>query len=164
VTQRAILLTGHVGSGKTTVLHALDELLAERTEPYALVDLDWLAWVRPSAAATLTVRDALVTNLAALWKTYCRAGVERLVLSRAVQDSEELRAITDTLGSVEIFVARLAVPRTALEGRLRERDSGAQLAEHLAMLDATPSFSAHDVDADRPAAEVAHEILERAGW
>ena len=41
---RALLVTGSVGAGKTAVLLALGELLAERDEPYALVDLDWLCW------------------------------------------------------------------------------------------------------------------------
>jgi adenylylsulfate kinase len=159
----AILVTGPVGSGKTTVLYALDELLAERPEPYALVDLDWLSWVRP-AADTITVREALRENLAALRETYRRARVERFVLSRALATGEELDEIADALSGAELVVVRLVVPRATLEARLRARDNGAQLAEHLAMLDEPPAFEAHEIDADRPAAEVAGEILRRAGW
>jgi energy-coupling factor transporter ATP-binding protein EcfA2 len=159
----AILVTGPVGSGKTTVLYALDELLAERPEPYAVVDLDWLSWVRP-AADTITVRDALRENLAALRETYRRAGVGRFVLSRAVATREEVDEIAEALTGAEILVVRLVVPRATLEARLSARDSGAQLAEHLAMLDEAPAFEAHEIDADRPAADVAAEILRRAGW
>src|SRR5258708_347501 len=58
---RALLLSGPVGSGKTTVLLALGELLEERGEPYALVDLDWLAWGQP-APGTLRVEEGLLAN------------------------------------------------------------------------------------------------------
>ncbi len=160
---RGILVTGPVGSGKTTVLLALDELLSARSEPYALVDLDWLAWVRP-APNTITVREALIENLAAVSETYRRARVERLVLARAVASSEKRDAIVGALARTEVFVVRLVVARSTLEARLRARDTGEQLAEHLAMLDDRPKFDAHEVDADRPAAEVAAEILRRAGW
>lgn len=47
----AILLTGTVGVGKTTVLIEIGELLDAGQEPYALVDLDWLAWIRPAAGS-----------------------------------------------------------------------------------------------------------------
>jgi adenylylsulfate kinase len=164
VTPRAILVSGPVGSGKTTVLLALDELLAERPESYALVDLDWLCWVRPAADAALTPRAALSTNLAAVWETYRRAGVERLVLARAVASAEKLETIKDALSGVDVFVVHLVVPRTTLEARLRARDSGEQLSEHLAMLDEAPASAAHEVDADRAPAEVARDILAHAGW
>jgi thymidylate kinase len=130
---KAILLTGGVGTGKTTVLLALGELLEERAEPYALVDLDWLAWLRP-APGTLSVQDALVANLAAAWETFRRAGVERLVLARALQSAEELAAIRAALPGVELVAVRLTVPPEVQEQRLRARDTGRELEQHLAFL------------------------------
>jgi dephospho-CoA kinase len=130
---RAILLTGGVGAGKTTVLLALGDLLEERAAPYALVDLDWLAWLRP-APGTLSVQDALVANLAAAWATFRRAGVEQLVLARALQSAEELAAIRATLPGVELVAVRLTVPAEVQEQRLRARDSGRELEQHLALL------------------------------
>jgi ribose 1,5-bisphosphokinase PhnN len=158
---RAILLTGGVGSGKTTVLLALGELLEERSEPYALLDLDWLAWLRP-APGTLSVEDALVANLAATWETYRRAGVERLVLARFVGSADELAAIRGALPGVELVAVRLTVPPAIQEARLRARDTGRELEQHLAFLAA--GEPAHFEDATvanvGPPPDVAAEVLQ----
>ncbi len=99
---RGILLTGSVGSGKTRLLRELGELLEEREEPYALVDLDWLAWCRP--AGGLAVGDILVRNLEAAWKTFAAAGIERLVLARHVERPEDVAALRGALPGVELTV------------------------------------------------------------
>jgi adenylylsulfate kinase-like enzyme len=39
---RALLLTGTVGAGKTSVADALGDLLTEAAVPNAVLDLDWL--------------------------------------------------------------------------------------------------------------------------
>jgi dephospho-CoA kinase len=130
---KAILLTGGVGTGKTTVLLALGELLEERAEPYALVDLDWLAWLRP-APGTLSVQEALVANLSAAWETFRRARVEHLVLARFVRSAEELATIRAALPGVELVAVRLTVPPEVQEERLRARDTGREPEQHLAFL------------------------------
>jgi Ni2+-binding GTPase involved in maturation of urease and hydrogenase len=56
---RAILLTGTVGSGKTSVAIEIGELLERGGASYALVDLDWLAWLRPSPASLVTQESVL---------------------------------------------------------------------------------------------------------
>jgi hypothetical protein len=134
---RAILLTGRVGSGKTAVLLELGRLLEERGEPYALLDLDWLAWVRP-APGTLTVEGVLLTNLVAVRDTFARAGVEWLVLARYLESAEQLAALRQILG--DVFAVRLEVSRPELERRLRARDTRPDLDEHLALLDREDAF------------------------
>jgi hypothetical protein len=57
----------------------IGELLEQRAEPYAVVDLDWLAWVRPAPSAGLMVQSLMLTNLVAVWRTYRDAGVQGLV-------------------------------------------------------------------------------------
>jgi Ni2+-binding GTPase involved in maturation of urease and hydrogenase len=39
---RAVLVTGTVGSGKTTVVDAIGDVLRRRRVPNAVIDLDWL--------------------------------------------------------------------------------------------------------------------------
>jgi energy-coupling factor transporter ATP-binding protein EcfA2 len=160
---RAVLLTGPVGSGKTTVLYELDELLEERGEPFALLDLDWLAWARlPEGAARHVV---LAENLAAVWATYRRAGLERLVAARALASRAELEAIRGALPDAELAVVRLAVPRDELVRRVRARDTGRELEEHLALLDGDePRLEDASVDATGPPREVAFAVLAVAGW
>jgi len=163
----ALLLTGTVGSGKTTVLLELGRRLSERGEPHALVDLDWLAWVEASPTSELSVHDVLVANLAASVETFRRAGVTRLVLARHVTRAKEVASIEAALGGAELAVVRLDVPAAVLEARVRARDSGRELGEHLAELKAAtrPEFTHVAVANDgRSITAVADEILGAIGW
>jgi hypothetical protein len=163
---KALLLVGTVGSGKTTVLLELGHCLAERGEPYALVDLDWLAWVDPSPTSELSVHEILVANLGAAVETFGRAGVTRLVLARHLTRADELASIEAALGGAELAVVHLDVPVAVLEARIRSRDAGRALEEHLGEIGTAkkPEFSAVTVANDGRPSEVAREILAAIGW
>jgi hypothetical protein len=97
--------------------------------------------------------------------------VERLVLARSVHDPAQLAAFRRALPGVELFVVRLVAPPALVERRLRARDSGAQLTEHLAttVLFATRAELAALEDAlvengERPLGNVAADVLAVAGW
>jgi adenylylsulfate kinase len=168
---RAILLTGTVGSGKTSVAVEIGELLEGGEASYALVDLDWVAWLRPAPTSVATVHSVLVENLGLIWPTFREAGVELLVLARCIEDRDQLDALRGALPGVELFVVRLTAPQPLIEQRLQARDSGAQLAEHLAE---TARFATRGEQAAledavvengaRPLSEVAAEVLAAAGW
>ena len=168
---RAILLTGTMGSGKTAVAIELGDRLELAGEPYALVDLDWLGWVQPAPASPLTQRSVLARNLRLIWPTFREAGVRRLVLARFVEDGAQLEDFRAALPGVELFVVRLVASQDVIERRLRARDSGAQLAEHLAE---SAAFAARGEanaledavveNGERPLGEVAAEVLTAAGW
>ena len=121
-----------MGSGKTVVTIAIGDLLEQREQPYALVDLDWLGWVDPAPFSLLTQRAVLTENLRLIWPTFREAGVERLVLARYVEDRAQLDAFRAALPGVQLAVVRLVASPAVIERRLRARDTGAQLAEHLA--------------------------------
>jgi adenylylsulfate kinase len=168
---RAILLTGTVGSGKTAVTIAIGELLERRGLPYALVDLDWLGWVDPAPFSLLTQRAVLAENLRLIWPTFREAGVERLVLARYAEDRAQLDDFRGALPGVQLAVVRLVASEEVIERRLRARDTGAQLAEHLAetaefaaRAEASALEDAVVENGDRPLAEVAAEVLAAAGW
>jgi hypothetical protein len=164
---KALLLVGTVGSGKTTVLLEVGELLSKRGEPYALIDLDWLAWVEPARGSELGVPEILAANLAAAAETFRRAGVTRLVLARHLTRAGELASIGAALGGARLTVVQLVVPTAVLEARIRSRDAGHELEEHLDAIGAAekPEFPHTAVANDgRPPGEVAAEILAAIGW
>jgi dephospho-CoA kinase len=171
VTLRVLLITGTVGCGKTSVLLEIGETLASGGVPYAIVDLDWLAWLRPSAASEATVHGVLTENLAHVARTFRAAGVERLALARALRTTGEVEAIRAALGSCELTVVRLVAAPAEIARRLAARDSGAQLAEHLAEAEAfaTEAEAAGIGDVTiatdgRPLSTIARTVLERVGW
>jgi hypothetical protein len=168
---RAILLTGTPGSGKTSIAVAIGDLLELDDRPYAVIDLDWLAWVRPAPASIYTVHSLVAENLALIWPRFREAGVERLVLARHLDDRVQLAAVRGGLPGVDLFVVRLTAPPALVERRLRARDEGAQLEDHLAetALRAARGEAAAIEDAvvengERPLRQVAQDVLAAAGW
>ncbi len=167
---RAILLTGMVGAGKTTIALELGELLDELELPHAVIDLDWLAWLRPAEGSPLTHEQVLSENLRAVWPTFRRAGVEHFVLARYLRESSQVDDLRRALPGVELVVVELRAPREVREARLRQRDTGAQLEEHLAAIRADEHLVAGGgadyelASHGRPEHEIAREIAQRAGW
>ena len=119
VTARSLLITGTVGVGKTSVLLEIGELLTLGDAPFALVDLDWLAWLRPSRASQTTVPDVLPENLGHVSRTFGRAGVERLVLARAVRRPHEVESIRAPAQDKDGGTRQVAIPRTHAAARSR---------------------------------------------
>jgi hypothetical protein len=166
-----MLLTGTVGVGKTSVLVEIGEALARADAAYAIVDLDWLAWLRPSVQSGASVQGVLATNLRLVTSSFRAAGVESLVLARAVRRADEVATIRDALGPSAFTVVRLVASPEVIASRLAGRDRGAQLAEHLAEASAFAAEAEAErigdvlVSTDERSVEwVAQAVLAGAGW
>ena len=163
-----LLLTGTIGSGKTVVAAELGALLRERSTPVALVDLDWLNWVHLGPAFT-RYDELLVRNLTALWPNFVAAGARSFVLVRAVERQATIDAIRAAVPDADLTVVRLVASPAEIEARLRRRDAGAMLAEHLAeaerftrAMDAAKLEGAVVSNDGRPVRAVAEDVL--AAW
>ena len=166
----AILLIGPVGSGKTTTLHEVEAILAAQETPNAIVDLDWLAWATPPESSGVSHHELLVRNLADVWENYRAVGIRHIAVARALHDAAEVQCVRNALRGCETCVIELVGDSSVLRERIRRRDTGVELAEHLAMLDA---FDAIERDLrpdaivafdDQTPEQIARDVLGAAGW
>jgi predicted kinase len=171
-----LLLTGVSGVGKSTVAEAAGRVLTAAGCVTAVVDTDMLAQFGPPPESTpaggrFYFYDELkCANLAALWANFKAAGARFVVVS-AVIDSLTLRErYTESLADCEVRLIRLTADDDTVRSRLRQRDTGPKLEQHLRALNehrripTTIGVEDFTVTNDRAAVEVATEILVRAGW
>ena len=165
---RALLLTGGLATGKTAVAREVVAAAADLGLHVAAIDLDWLGW---ATGATLGVDDLISRNLAAIAENYAQAGIDDLVLARAVLSPISLQSVSEALPGREVIVVRLHASRATVERRVRARDSGAELEEHLAEIDEVDGRTTKTVPSapvvlneDRAVREVALEVMRLARW
>ena len=164
---RALLLTGVYGTGKSSVAVEIADILDERDEPYAVLDLDFLMWFRAPGSEAEDY-EMMRRNLVAVVSNYRTAGVRTFVLAVSLPDKAELESLRSVL-SMPLRVVRLTVPLREIERRLSgDITSGRQddlrvAAEWLA---ARTGEGMEDlaVPNDRPLREVATEIVDWLGW
>jgi hypothetical protein len=166
----SLLITGTIGTGKTAVAAEIGLLLDDLSLPTAVVDLDWLGWVHLGRAFH-GLDQLIAVNLAAIWPNLRDAGARRLVLVRAVHDRESVAVLQRALPEADLTVVRLVASPDTIRGRLRARDAGAVLEEHLAetltMDEAMDGAAVEDFQVEndgRALREVGIEVLRRACW
>ena len=166
----AILLIGPVGSGKTTTLHEIEAILDGRGTPNAIIDLDWLAWASPPTSSGVSNHELLVRNLADVWENFHDVGIRHVAVARALHDAAEVQCVRNALRGCETTVVELVGDVEVLRERIRHRDSGSELAEHLLMLDAFEQIEQDlrpdaviEFDGQTPE-QIAREVLGIAGW
>jgi hypothetical protein len=165
-----LLISGTVGSGKSTIAAEINDLLVEREIPNAAVDLDVLVWQWPSTSPWNS--DLCFKNLAVLWPNYQAHGAQRLILARVLEDGDDLDRYRAVIPGADITGCRLSTTQLLRERRLRERmPPGPSLDWHLhrtAELEEILQRRALEdfvVDnGERTVRDVAHEVLMRARW
>jgi hypothetical protein len=164
-----IVITGTVGVGKSTIATAAHEILFERRIPHACLDIDWLRMSWPERGRWNY--DVAMANLASAWATFRDAGAERLIIVDVVEQRSSLKRYEDAVSGAAIQVCRLTAPAALREQRIGVREQGASLAWHLArsteldaILDAANVADFVVDNGDRPMADVATEVLVKAGW
>ncbi|HEY7132864.1 MAG TPA: hypothetical protein VH440_11465 [Candidatus Limnocylindrales bacterium] len=164
---RALLLTGVYGAGKSTVAAEIADLLDARDEPYAAIDLDWLAWANVEAAGHEDPR-LLVRNLASVVANDRAVGVTSFVLAGTVETEALREAIRGSVGE-PLVVIRLEVSPAVVTARLSGDPTRARaddLAEALHAIASGRGIALADsvVDGVGPVRDVAQRVLDAAGW
>jgi hypothetical protein len=161
-----VLITGVYGSGKSSVAEEMAAVLEEHNAPYALLDLDFLAWFDTGGGPT--EHWMMLTNLAAVVGNYLAVGVRFFVLAKAIRDAAELEDLRAGL-PMPLKVVRLTVPMEEIEERLsRDPTTGRRddLRDAAAWVAASSGVGIEDlaVPNDRPIREVAIDVLDWLGW
>jgi len=165
-----LLITGTVGTGKTTVASAIGEQLADTGLPNAVIDLDCLGWV--NVGDDFYGYDHLIMqNLLSIWQNYHALGVEYLVLARAILSREPVDILAKAFPDTPITIIRLTASHEIIKKRLSNRDSDQVLREHLAEMEkmdqvmddlrleqTTVTTDAISVE------EAAGQVISIAGW
>jgi gluconate kinase len=163
-----IVISGSMGSGKTTVLAEASDVLTASGVVHAAIDLDVLGLGHLPAAPS---HDLMIRNLAAVWNNYAAAGVTRLLLSEALDTSAKRERIREAVPGAQIVVCRLRARLETMQQRIRQREPGmlqeqfvARAGELEAALDAACVEDFSVENDGRSVTAVAREVLLRAGW
>ena len=165
-----LVISGSMGSGKTTVLSEASDLLVKAGMAHAAIDLDCLSIMYPPQGQH--GERIMFKNLAAIWPVYAAAGAERLLIAGVVEHQSELQRYREAVPGAEPVVCRLKASIDTMQERLRTREPGmfqAQAIARSAMLaDILERSRAEDFtgnnDEGRLITDVAREVLSRAGW
>ena len=162
---KALLITGPVGVGKTTVAEAVGGRLAEAKVPHAVIDLDWLSSCWPAPDSDPFHFELRLRNLRAVVGNYVETGVHRIVLAGVVESQADRLRYAEVVGG-KLNVCRLKADLSVVHRRLSQRHlDEADLrwhlnrADELEMLYAASWVEDYVVDADQSVADVAQDVI-----
>lgn len=170
--QRAklLLLSGPVGVGKTTVGHELSERLARRAVPHTFVDLDALAQTFPRAQGDPFGTGLALRNLRAVWSNARAAGAKLLIVSRVVENVDDVAAIERAVALSPAITCQLSASEQTLAEQIARREVGTgferqrKRAIELARTLASSGPADFTVETDGgTVADIADEVLRHSG-
>ena len=164
-----IVITGNMGSGKTTILAEASDLLTADGVVHAAVDLDTFGMGHLTETAW---PDLAYRNLSCVWQNYAAAGATRLLIADAVEDRRELTRIQEAVPGADIVVCRLTAALDTLRRRVSQREAGvlrdalvARVDELQVLIDRAELEEFTIVTDDgRSVTDLAREMLVRARW
>jgi hypothetical protein len=171
----ALLITGVYGTGKTSVVEEIADVLESERVPYAALDLDWLGWADSGIDGSHTSGDwqghghsTMLANLFCVVNNYLDAGIRRFVMAYGLRSRVELNAITATL-SMPLRVVRLELSLEEIERRLHTsvtsaRHDDLREAEEWLSTGAGAGLEELAVRNEGPIRDIALHILKTIRW
>jgi hypothetical protein len=154
--------------GKTTIAAETSRILARLGARHAVIEGDGLDHAHPEPWREGI--DLAEQNLAAVWRNYRRAGYRRLIFTNTVSVAQVTGLSRALGGVVRAHAVLLTASDETTDARLRARESGASLADHMdrsrraaAELDSLPDVIRISTD-ERTPVEISLELLSAAGW
>src|SRR2546425_13188035 len=100
---KMLVISGSMGSGKTTVLGEASDLLGAAEILHAAIDLGSLALGHLPAAAS---DDLLIRSLAAVWHNYAAAGITPPLPSEGLDTAAKRGRLRQTIPGAEMVASR----------------------------------------------------------
>jgi adenylylsulfate kinase-like enzyme len=164
---RAVLITGTFGTGKTSLIEELAEVLEDRGIRYAAIDLDWLAWFDPGGGDHDAALPVMLRNVDDVVGNYYAAGVRTYVVARTMETQEQIRDLQAALG-MPLTSVELTVPLEEIERRLGSAITSGRAVDLAGarawMAEARTSGCDMTISNDRPIREVAIELFTALDW
>jgi energy-coupling factor transporter ATP-binding protein EcfA2 len=113
----AVVVVGPPGSGKTSVLTALHDLLGDDDVAQALIELEAVTWAHPPLPEEQSFR-----HLERICRLYEAAGVNLILVSATPSSADYLSAVLAAVGAADRLVVRLEANPTTLRRRIVERE------------------------------------------
>ena len=164
----AVVITGTVGVGKTTVMGAISEVLEGQGIRDAAIDQDALRCVHPQPDGDRFGSRLGLRNLAAIWPNLREVGLGCVLVADVVEDPNQSAQYEEAMPGTTATVVRLVVPMPLILKRLEGRETGESLAwsQHRApeLHGIQERAGVGDVVihvGERSPAEVSEEILQR---
>jgi hypothetical protein len=89
---RVLIISGTMGTGKTTALYEASDILTRLGIAHAAIDLDALGVVFSPDKHRIS-DDLMIENLASMWGNFARRGISKVLIARAVDRQSELDQI-----------------------------------------------------------------------
>jgi len=167
--EELLIITGSMGSGKSTVLAAATDLLTLEGIPHAAIDLDTLGVCHLPVEVNGT--GVGLRNLRCVWENYAALVLNRLLLATAIETRMALEASRHAVAAKRTVICRLRLSVETMQRRVRLREPGsfqqdfvARVTELEDMLDRAQLEDFWLANEDGSATGVAQEMLVRAGW
>lgn len=113
----AVVVVGPPGSGKTSVLTALHDLLADGAVAHAVIEAEAVAWAHPPVGDGQALR-----HLESLCRMYEATGCELILVGATATSGEHLARILAAVGAADHLVVRLEASPATLRERIVERE------------------------------------------
>ena len=161
-----IVVTGPVGSGKSTTAWALHDMLADSRIPTALIDMDYLRCAWPQV--TEWNHKLGYDNFSAIAVNHQAIGVRCFVMADVVESLEQRSEYEQAVPGAKVVIVRLDVPMDVIESRLHGRETPESVDWYLARAPELQEILTRNGIGDlvvevrgHSPAEVAKEIFDR---
>ena len=162
------MVVGIYGTGKTSVVEEIADILEERGIRYAAIDLDWLGWFDPGFGDHAAGAPVMLKNLDAVAGNYYETGVRRFAVAGMVERSADVDDVQVAL-AMPVTVVRLTVSLDEIERRLTNfvtagRRDDLEVARQAFAEGRDEAVGDVVIENDRPIRHIALHVVSVLGW